>query len=354
MEHLIEKEFECQICLELFVEPVTTLCGHTFCRICLIKFLNTKLNCPICRKPILQNIESLAKNVILENLIKTTHKLKYEERMKSVKIFNEQVGATNFRNNIPIIFLKDSYVWPKLKKSINVSDFRFESTISISSVNDRFLVITQNDFLNEDVTEKIACVVEIISINKRQTEINIEVIGLKRILLKEIKIGSIDQNNTTVYLCSGEIFSDLELESPGLVDEVKEKLIKITKLNEEFLLNAPYSVVQKLEKLYGKAPSVSGVLKFENLESMSFFYLNLIKSDEKSKFYNSKNIIERVNWILSKFEEGVNHSQNRSLAIVFYDLNPDNSSIPSIKYSLLLLIIFLLIILGFKYRIIKI
>ena len=79
MELNVEPEFECQICMDLLVEPITTICGHTFCKICLIRYLRTKLNCPMCRKPILQSKESLAKNVMLENIIKSKYKNKYEE-----------------------------------------------------------------------------------------------------------------------------------------------------------------------------------------------------------------------------------------------------------------------------------
>jgi hypothetical protein len=35
----IEKEFECSICWELMFMPVTTPCGHTFCKKCLEDFL---------------------------------------------------------------------------------------------------------------------------------------------------------------------------------------------------------------------------------------------------------------------------------------------------------------------------
>ena len=31
----IEQEFSCSVCLELMFEPVTTSCGHTFCKECL-------------------------------------------------------------------------------------------------------------------------------------------------------------------------------------------------------------------------------------------------------------------------------------------------------------------------------
>jgi Lon protease-like protein len=39
----------CQICSEVFVEPVTTQCGHTFCRHCLARSLDNSLGCPTCR-----------------------------------------------------------------------------------------------------------------------------------------------------------------------------------------------------------------------------------------------------------------------------------------------------------------
>lgn len=39
----------CQLCFELFDDPVTTPCGHTFCRRCLVMSVDHSRQCPLCR-----------------------------------------------------------------------------------------------------------------------------------------------------------------------------------------------------------------------------------------------------------------------------------------------------------------
>ncbi|CAL8389654.1 unnamed protein product [Boreogadus saida] len=45
-----EENLLCSICLDVFRNPVSTRCGHNFCRTCITKFWDTKqkYNCPIC------------------------------------------------------------------------------------------------------------------------------------------------------------------------------------------------------------------------------------------------------------------------------------------------------------------
>ncbi|KAI9786144.1 MAG: hypothetical protein M1839_007554 [Geoglossum umbratile] len=43
-------ELDCQICYALMLDPLTTSCGHTFCRKCLVRVLDHSNNCPICRR----------------------------------------------------------------------------------------------------------------------------------------------------------------------------------------------------------------------------------------------------------------------------------------------------------------
>ncbi|CAF3586351.1 unnamed protein product [Fusarium graminearum] len=45
-------EMDCQVCYALFYDPLTTTCGHTFCRSCLHRILDYSRYCPICRRPL--------------------------------------------------------------------------------------------------------------------------------------------------------------------------------------------------------------------------------------------------------------------------------------------------------------
>lgn len=46
----VRTEMDCQVCHALFLDPLTTSCGHTFCRNCVRRFLDHSTLCPICRR----------------------------------------------------------------------------------------------------------------------------------------------------------------------------------------------------------------------------------------------------------------------------------------------------------------
>lgn len=46
----LRNELDCQICYSLILDPLTTPCGHTFCRECLAGMLHHSDLCPICRR----------------------------------------------------------------------------------------------------------------------------------------------------------------------------------------------------------------------------------------------------------------------------------------------------------------
>ncbi|XP_060771562.1 nuclear factor 7, brain-like [Neoarius graeffei] len=49
---LSEDQLQCSICLDVFTDPVTTSCGHNFCKMCLTKCWDTSSHCqcPVCKE----------------------------------------------------------------------------------------------------------------------------------------------------------------------------------------------------------------------------------------------------------------------------------------------------------------
>lgn len=65
---LSEEQFTCSICLEIFVEPVSTPCGHSFCKACLQGYWNhsKKFLCPMCKKSYSKKPEMSVNRVLAE------------------------------------------------------------------------------------------------------------------------------------------------------------------------------------------------------------------------------------------------------------------------------------------------
>ncbi|MBA0621372.1 hypothetical protein Godav_007007 [Gossypium davidsonii] len=84
----IQKEFGCKICSDVLYEPVTTACGHNFCKLCLVgvfagrstlrernaggrnlRFKKNVMKCPACPNDLADDWSDLEVNIELKNLI---------------------------------------------------------------------------------------------------------------------------------------------------------------------------------------------------------------------------------------------------------------------------------------------
>ncbi|XP_056264424.1 E3 ubiquitin-protein ligase TRIM39-like [Pseudoliparis swirei] len=63
-----EDQFLCSVCLDVFTDPVTTPCGHNFCKKCLNDYWNTNNQnmCPLCKKVFTSRPELLVNTFICE------------------------------------------------------------------------------------------------------------------------------------------------------------------------------------------------------------------------------------------------------------------------------------------------
>ncbi|XP_064873485.1 zinc finger protein RFP-like [Oncorhynchus nerka] len=65
---LLEEQFLCSICLDVFTEPVTIPCGHNFCKACIRKYWerNDLCQCPMCKNVFDKKTDLFVNNLISE------------------------------------------------------------------------------------------------------------------------------------------------------------------------------------------------------------------------------------------------------------------------------------------------
>lgn len=79
---LLHCELECQVCYLMYYEPLTTPCGHTFCKSCLLRAIDHSTQCPLCRHqlPGYTTFHNHAFNVVIQNFMTTLFPIIWEER----------------------------------------------------------------------------------------------------------------------------------------------------------------------------------------------------------------------------------------------------------------------------------
>ena len=83
--------------MRILFEPVTTTCGHSFCKPCLLKAVDYKQECPTCRQPC---SALLSVNVLLSNIVKERFpevcfpntSLVYSNQLHTIRLEEERVA----------------------------------------------------------------------------------------------------------------------------------------------------------------------------------------------------------------------------------------------------------------------
>ncbi|XP_047429402.1 E3 ubiquitin-protein ligase TRIM68-like isoform X2 [Mugil cephalus] len=82
-----QSSFNCCICLDDFTEPVSTPCGHNFCKICIYTYWESTniIQCPICQQEFKKGLQ-LNVNILLRDLI--------EEKQSKTQKASEETNQT--------------------------------------------------------------------------------------------------------------------------------------------------------------------------------------------------------------------------------------------------------------------
>ncbi|XP_061627074.1 LON peptidase N-terminal domain and ring finger 1, like isoform X2 [Phyllopteryx taeniolatus] len=128
VEDLIDaNDLECSLCLRLFYEPVTTPCGHTFCKSCLQRSLDHTAHCPLCKESLKEYLACRKYTVtsVLDALIKQYLRREYEERSKTH--LEETRELSDLTKNVPIFVCTMAY--PTVPCPLHVFEPRYRLMI---------------------------------------------------------------------------------------------------------------------------------------------------------------------------------------------------------------------------------
>ncbi|XP_069569972.1 E3 ubiquitin-protein ligase TRIM21-like [Brachyistius frenatus] len=88
---LSEDQFLCSICLDVFTDPVSTPCGHNFCKNCITQHwtVTDRCQCPMCNK-VFQRIPELNINTFISEMVA---QFRHESQQKASSSSSEQQAA---------------------------------------------------------------------------------------------------------------------------------------------------------------------------------------------------------------------------------------------------------------------
>ncbi|KPV72421.1 uncharacterized protein RHOBADRAFT_39448 [Rhodotorula graminis WP1] len=120
----LQNECECQICFQLFNEPVTAPCGHSYCRSCLARSYDHSDKCPMCRTslPPLSYFRWQRANRALTAVIEAALPDLAAERAAAVK--EEELALLE---HVPIFVCTSA--WPGIKSYLHIFEPRYRLMI---------------------------------------------------------------------------------------------------------------------------------------------------------------------------------------------------------------------------------
>ncbi|XP_022614288.1 LON peptidase N-terminal domain and RING finger protein 1 [Seriola dumerili] len=120
-------DLECSLCMRLFYEPVTTPCGHTFCKNCLERCLDHTPQCPLCKESLKEYLacRKYVVTTVLDMLIKQYLSQEYAERTKTH--LEETRELSDLTKNVPIFVCTMAY--PTVPCPLHVFEPRYRLMI---------------------------------------------------------------------------------------------------------------------------------------------------------------------------------------------------------------------------------
>jgi len=118
-------DFDCALCFRLLWEPLTTPCGHTYCRSCLDRSMDHKQECPLCKTSLLGFQKS--NTGVNEFVEETIRRMLPGEHLKRQKNNEDELLGADQTNIIPVFVC--TLAFPSVPCPLHVFEPRYRLMI---------------------------------------------------------------------------------------------------------------------------------------------------------------------------------------------------------------------------------
>jgi len=130
------EDAECSLCMKLFFEPVTTPCGHSFCRHCFLRARDHNNKCPMCRT-LLPVGKEIPVTAALCQILQSSFPEEYEARRQEERAqFSGQEGEGE-EQPLPLFVMTS--IFPGEEISLNIFEPRYRLLVRRSMEGSRKL-----------------------------------------------------------------------------------------------------------------------------------------------------------------------------------------------------------------------
>ena len=224
-------DLNCALCLRLFYDPVSTSCGHTFCRVCLIRSLNTQRRCPVCRMPCLLSLSNPPVNVVIQNMLERQFPQEYSERRQEMLSEMDELRRSHIGHEVPVLVLKEALYVPGMLIRLRLFEPRYIEMAQEATQADRSFSILS---IHRSEAVGFVCELRDVGVERYRRELMVTLFVQKRFVCREvheqgsqaIPVESIDDRvfkGQRVVYCLPEVLVDIPDD-----DELGEQVMECT------------------------------------------------------------------------------------------------------------------------------
>jgi len=127
-----EEDLECKLCYDILLHPVTTTCGHVFCKKCIWRTLDHNAVCPICRLALndyAKVIHQKPPTHLIVQILELFFEEPYNKRKKAYQEKMEELSRVGIDQNVEVPIFVCSIAFPYVQCPLHIFEPKYRLMI---------------------------------------------------------------------------------------------------------------------------------------------------------------------------------------------------------------------------------